>query len=301
MSTDGGGVSRGEAIRVRLESLKAQSPGMEDAIAFYQQLLPALLEAQDTVSPIAIEREVADARLRSGTPLLVGEDLPLNLEETRYTLLRLCRLVEALPSAKHGIDGDLPRAQQAEAIRSSVESGALDPEKVWDALLSGNQGRLDSIATAHGLHLGMLQLLAQFSLRPSFRGWAESLKESADWSLWERGACPICGSDPGLAELQGKERAPHLRCTNCGADWPYPRVKCAFCGNDEPQSLHIFSLSGEEERRQVQACDRCHGYIKRIATFDPTPVEMLQVEDLAALHLDIMAADKGFRRGTVNR
>jgi formate dehydrogenase maturation protein FdhE len=292
-------VPKGAEIRTRLEALQTQHPEMSDAISFYQQLLPVLLEAQTTIAPIVIGREVADAKLRAGKPLLMDEDLPLNLEETRHTFLRLCRLVEGLPFTREEGDGDLPRSQQAEAMCRAVESGELKLEEVWDALLSGDLPVLDAMATAHEVPAALLRLLAQYSLRPSFRGWAEGLKDGVDWSLWERGSCPVCGSDPGLAELQGRERAPHLRCTNCGADWPYPRIKCAFCGNEEPHTLHVYSLSGEEEKRLVQLCDRCKGYIKRVVTFTPTPVEMLQVEDLAALHLDVMAADRGYTRGRV--
>jgi FdhE protein len=46
----------------------------------------------------------------------------------------------------------------------------------------------------------------------------------------------------------------------------------------------------------VEICDNCHGYLKVIAAFSPTPVEMLAVEDLATLHLDYIAHARGYAR-----
>jgi FdhE protein len=49
---------------------------------------------------------------------------------------------------------------------------------------------------------------------------------------------------------------------------------------------------------RVEVCDSCSGYLKVIATFDPTPPEMLAVADLATLHLDYIAQERGYVRCT---
>jgi FdhE protein len=99
-----------------------------------------------------------------------------------------------------------------------------------------------------------------------------------------------------LGEIQGKEGGRRLRCAMCGADWPYPRLQCAFCANKEYQTLGYISLEGEDDKYRLQTCDRCHGYLKVVVTFDPTPIDQLAVEDLATLHLDLIAAEREFAR-----
>ena len=43
-------------------------------------------------------------------------------------------------------------------------------------------------------------------------------------------------------------------------------------------------------------CDECGGYLKVSAAFSPTPVELLPVEDLATVHLDYIAQERGYAR-----
>ena len=57
----------------------------------------------------------------------------------------------------------------------------------------------------------------------------------------------------------------------------------------------------EEKRRglHLETCDQCRGYVKVVSSFSPTPPEMLAVEDLATIHLDYIAQEKGYsRRGS---
>jgi FdhE protein len=55
----------------------------------------------------------------------------------------------------------------------------------------------------------------------------------------------------------------------------------------------------EEERREtrrVEACERCRRYVKVIAATAPIPAELLAVEDLATIHLDLVARQHGYAR-----
>ena len=120
----------------------------------------------------------------------------------------------------------------------------------------------------------------------------------AVFDRWKRGYCPVCGSSPSLSEIQGKEGARRLRCGLCGAGWPFPHLRCAFCNNPDYKLLSYFSVEGEEDRYKLQACNVCQGYIKIVKTFDPIPVDLLPVRDLATLHLDLIAAEHGYTRET---
>ena len=46
----------------------------------------------------------------------------------------------------------------------------------------------------------------------------------------------------------------------------------------------------------MEACDRCRRYVKVIAAAAPTPADLLAVEDLATLHLDVIARERGYAR-----
>lgn len=206
------------------------------------------------------------------------------------------------PPAGNG-DGVALRSSAARQIRRAVEgqggvSGRplLDLPAVWAALAMGDWGRLEFAATSLQLDPELLRLLVHNSLKPALRVWARGLKGVVDLDHWQRGQCPLCGSPPLLAEIQGKEGERRLRCGACGADWNYPRLKCAFCASQDYKSLGYISVEGEEEKYRLQTCDQCRGYLKVVVTFDPTPVDLLPVEDLATLHLDLIANEREYLR-----
>jgi ribosomal protein S27AE len=318
-----------EAVLKRLDALAERAPDLAEPIAFYRAVLPALRAAQATVEAFTLTPEAAQRKLESGLPLLVGEDLPLDAETTRDLFLHLCRMTESLNASSNGNgkstrkrnrsgwpffargrpdslalmeqapagngDGAALRAAAAQ-IRRAVEENELDLPAVWAALAMGDWGRLELAATGLRLDSELLRLLAHNSLKPALRVWAQGLKGVVDLDHWRRGQCPLCGSPPLLAEIQGKEGERRLRCGACGADWNYPRLKCAFCANQDYKSLGYISREGEEEKYRLQTCDQCRGYLKLVVTFDPTPVDLLPVEDLATLHLDLIANEREYLR-----
>jgi FdhE protein len=198
----------------------------------------------------------------------------------------------------HNGDEAALRAAAAAQLRRAVEQNHLDLPVVWSALAGGDTQTLEHMARDLKLEAELLRLIAQNSLKPALRVWAQGLKRQVDLDEWRRGQCPMCGSPPALAEIQGKEGARHLRCTLCGADWSYPRLQCVFCRNRNHQQLGYLNVEGEAEKYSLQLCDLCRGYIKVIVTFEPTPVDLLAVEDLATLHLDMIAVERQYGKGT---
>jgi FdhE protein len=307
-------------ILKRLDTLAEHTPELAEPIAFYRALLPVLREAQTGVEPLTLPTETIQQKLAAGLPLLLGEDLPLDPGATRDLFLRLCRIVEetSLPSpqkqgrwsflfgarsqpdpaqlleqARNGDEAAL-RATAAAQIRRAVEQGQLDLLVVWSVLAAGETRALEQ--TAHHLKLDaeLLRMLAQNSLKPSLRAWTQGLKDKVDLDRWLRKQCPFCGSPPALSEIQGKEGARHLRCAICGADWYYPRLQCAFCDNKNHRLLGFIAVEGESEKYSLQTCEVCRGYIKMVVTFEPTPTDLLPIEDLATLHLDLIATERRY-------
>ncbi len=325
--------SQTAAILKRLNVLAERAPDLAEPAAFYRAVLLALHEAQDEaqakIPPVTLDREAAQRKLESGLPLLVGEDLPLDVEATRDLFLRLCRIAESaspdgetgkpgrrfshflrgllradrsaqsVPAQARDGDGTAQRSAAAAQIRGAVERNELDLLPVWEALALGDGRRVERVAAGLRLDAGLLRLLAENSLKPSLRAWSHEMRGKVDVDHWLRGQCPMCGSPPLLSEIQGKEGERRLRCGMCGAGWYYLRLKCAFCGNQDHRTLGTIGVEGEEEKYRVQTCDKCRGYLKIVVTFDPTPVDLLAVEDLATLHLDLIAAERAYVRAPV--
>lgn len=96
-------------------------------------------------------------------------------------------------------------------------------------------------------------------------------------------------------EHGGEEGRRYLSCSACFFKWPYKRLKCPYCGNEDPDLLTYFE-AGEEPTR-VGVCRKCARYIKTRDSRKGHGDIPLEIEDLATLHLDLLAGKEGFERG----
>ncbi len=140
--------------------------------------------------------------------------------------------------------------------------------------------------------------LIQNSIRPSIEAGMEQLCGELEPETWRKSHCPVCGSLPSLNLLKGEGGKRYSLCSCCGYQWRIDRLSCAVCGNKEQGSLQYFLGEGEEAYR-IDLCDQCHHYIKTIdyrnlEASDPS------LEDLATLHLDVVAVQKGYKRSVPN-
>ena len=140
--------------------------------------------------------------------------------------------------------------------------------------------------------------LIEESTRPSVKLGMEQLRTELDPETWLKGYCPICGSLPSLSLLREEIGKRYLLCSFCGYQWRIDRLICPFCNNKEQDSLGYLYGEGEEAYR-IDLCEKCHQYLK---TIDLRKVEEpdLCLEDIATLHLDILASQKGYKRPVPN-
>jgi len=124
----------------------------------------------------------------------------------------------------------------------------------------------------------------------------------------------VCGAWPALAELVGAEKRRVLRCGRCGTAWSWLVLLCPYCGNDDHRSLGTLAPESERPgafeggsagageagpgrtRDRVDVCERCHGYLKSVATFHSVPTPQLAAEDAATVHLDLGARERRYTR-----
>jgi FdhE protein len=143
-------------------------------------------------------------------------------------------------------------------------------------------------------NIDLIDLFMEESLRPELEIIAKKYGEIVEKSGWEEGYCPICGKEPKIGEIREEEDGKrYLFCHQCGFKWYFQRIKCPFCGNDEQHSLAYFEVEGEE-RYRVDVCNKCRRYIKTVELPKSSEEPNMDVEDIATLHLDMIAYDEGY-------
>ena len=116
--------------------------------------------------------------------------------------------------------------------------------------------------------------------------------------------CPACGGSPqvsvfvdsGEALVTGQRR---LVCARCANEWVYPRMTCVACGETESSKLVVLADPEQLPHLRVDACERCKRYIVSVdARLEGNAVPV--VDEIAAIPLDIAAAERGFTKVTPN-
>lgn len=116
--------------------------------------------------------------------------------------------------------------------------------------------------------------------------------------LHREGHCPFCGGRPIVSFRRGDPEshgaARWLVCGLCGTEWPFVRVRCPSCQEQDPDKLPSFQSETLRWAR-LEACESCRRYVKSIdLTLDMRPIP--EVDDLAALAMDLWAMERGFER-----
>lgn len=140
-----------------------------------------------------------------------------------------------------------------------------------------------------------LRVVAQMAAIPLLQACARVLAPEVSSSWWE-GYCPLCGAWPVLTEYIGLERKRQLRCGRCGTGWAIPMLRCAFCDETDHERLGYLAPEGDGDTRKVEVCETCKGYVKGLATVRSLPPWAILLDDLATVHLDVVALERGYER-----
>jgi FdhE protein len=202
----------------------------------------------------------------------------------------------------------------AQLTAERLADAELDVSPFLDAALNGDADAIARAATERGLDPGAFAQLLELALQPVLWEAAARCAALTDIDKWDRGYCAVCGAWPAFAELVGAEKRRVLRCGRCGTWWSWLVLLCPYCGNDDHRTLGTLvpaeaarpasdgiSSTPRSPKERVDTCERCHGYVKAIATFNPVPTPRIAAEDAATVHLDIGAREAGYTRpGTVD-
>lgn len=213
-------------------------------------------------------------------PLLAGAALRLDRALARRWVRAL---FDAAVEAGAGTPPTASRPEGAEALA------------VLEAALRQDGPGLARLARTHGWSPEAFHAVAALAALPLLqalgRRWARHVPPG-----WRGGCCPLCGAWPTLAEVRGIERSRRLRCARCGSDWATEPLRCVYCGNHDHARLGRLVEEGGSERRQVDTCAACRGYLKTLATLQVGPGSDVILDDLTTVDLDVAALAQGFAR-----
>jgi FdhE protein len=271
-----------EEARAELDRVGADRPALRPLFGWLRELLPDLAPDLGATPAPTLTPDQARQKLAEGVPLLRGERLALDVKAFRRRWQRAC---EALETAQP--DGAAP------PLADALRRGRLEPGEMVEAVLAGRPEDVRDRSAALGLDPGLTTTLLRYVLFPTFAALEVALEPLRQGAAWENGCCPTCGSWPLLGEFRGLEQTRWLRCGLCAAGWEVRRLWCPFCGCRDHERLRFLHGEGEEERCKAAVCDACRGYVKMIATLSAIPPLHLLIADVATLHLDLAAAERG--------
>jgi FdhE protein len=273
-----------------IEDYKVTNPHYTDLLDILAEIL-ILREAyrKSMTSPIfSVEDKLISGKMEGGLPLidLAGQKYDLTRpKEYFYSLIAIAE--KRLPA-------------EARKFLDVIKDDQFDWETIIRASFNPNPSEeeiLDKEVKTSGEHdeqLDLIDLFIEESLRPELEVIAEQYGAAVEKSEWMEGYCPICGKEPKIGEIRESEDGRrYLFCHQCGYKWHFRRIKCPFCGNEEQHSLAYFAVEGEE-RYRVDVCNKCRRYIKIVELPKSSEDVNLDVEDIATLHLDVLAYEEGY-------
>jgi len=273
-----------------IEEYKVANPHYTDLLDILGEILILREEyRRNMTNPIfSVEDKLIPGKMEGGLPLidLAGQKYDLTRpKEYFYSLIAIAE--KRLPAEAHKFL-DVIKDEQFDwetIIRASFNPNAAEDE-IPDKELK-TAGENDD-------QLDLIDLFIEESLRPELEVIAEQYGVSVEKSEWTEGYCPICGKEPKIGEIRESEDGRrYLFCHQCGYKWHFQRIKCPFCGNEEQHSLAYFAVEGEESHR-VDVCNKCRRYIKIVELSKSSEEVNLDVEDIATLHLDMLAYEEGY-------
>ncbi len=264
-----------------IEKYKSITPHYGELLDILEEILIMREEYRRKVEKIIfpVDERLMEKKITGGLPLIDFSAGNFDLTEPKQYFLALLEIAEKR------VPGE------TKEIVQMVQDGSFNFEKlICDSFSSLNDDVTEEMDEDV---IDLVDLFLEESLRPALEKVAEKYGKIITETGWAEGYCPICGKEPKIGEIREEEGRRFLFCTQCGYEWRFGRIKCPFCGNEEQQTLAYFTIEGEEKYR-VDVCHECKRYIKIVDFRESKEEANLDVEDIATLHLDMLANEEGY-------
>ena len=267
-----------------IDRLIQQRPVYKKILESYRELVNLMKDVETKSQDTKIEGRLEDIKKKEGFPVFSREDLPIDLETSSEVL---AKFLDCLSNSQR---------EDKNGLKKALQKSKTEPEwpiKLFKAILRQDEKTQSKTGKEVDLDPKVLLFLAKVALKPSLSALHDSVSPRIDKKKWDYGYCPLCGSQPDIAYFD-KPGKRYLHCELCKEEWPYPRLKCPFCQNEDHETLGYFQADKEEGFR-VDFCKKCQRYLKTVdkrVFEDAAPMEL---ENLATIHLDILANEHGFK------
>jgi FdhE protein len=271
-----------ETVRQASDAIIAARPSYVELITFYAHIFAAQEDARLRVllPPVQLSDELLHIKRREQLPLVMTSEMVFDPLVSGNLLKEICRLT-------------IDRGSQLTGAAQALYGQLAKARSLFEPFLKAQESDILAAAEDMGVAPNALAFFLYHSLRPSLCNGATQLAAYLDSSpSGEQGYCPVCGSPPAIAWLEGEGQR-YLFCRFCWHKWPLNRARCPFCGNREQQGL-LYLYSEEEKEYRVDACQSCRKYIKTVDTRVLGRPAYPPLEQVASLHLDLKAAEAGY-------
>ncbi len=265
-----------------IERYKNMNPHYVELLDILEEILILREEARRRMKDdiFNVDEALVRAKLDGGLPLIDFTKNNFDLSEPRKYFISLLKVAEKRTP------------EETKEIIERLEDGTINySSMICDSFSTPSADETEDDNEENVFDL--LGFLIEESLRPALEVISEKYAAIINASDWSEGYCPICSREPKIGELKDEEGRRYLFCSQCGLEWRYKRVKCPFCGNEDQQALAYFTIEDEEKYR-VDVCNECKRYIKTVDLRNTKEEVNLDIEDIATLHLDILANDEGY-------
>ncbi len=276
-------------VSERIEELARERPSHKQVLEFLKEVVTEQFKIKPEIEthPVPMDEALVQKKTAEGFPLVNKGDLVLDVGSATILFKALCTVLKR----NHKVSGDVAKIEQL------ISGAELNVEELFQETAAGNGEFVASLSERLNLRADILSFLAENSLRPNFEAYARELEGHVDQESWWRAYCPICGSEPVMAELVGRERKRFLVCSCCGYEWRFKRIQCPFCENEERRQFKYFFTEEGDRAYRVETCQKCKKYIKTVDTEALNDAFMPLVEDVGTLYLDVVAKKEGYSRG----
>lgn len=264
-----------------IEKYKATTPHYVELLDILGEILIIREEYRRKMKEIIfpVDEDLIKRKIAGGLPLIDFSAGIFDLSEPKQYFLALLEIAEKRAPG------------ETKEIVQKIKDGSFNFDKlICDSFSSLQDDASDEVDEDV---IDLVDLFLEESLRPALEKVVEKYGSVVAEIGWAEGYCPICGKEPKIGEIREEEGRRFLFCTQCGFEWRFRRIKCPFCGNEEQQTLAYFTIEGEEKYR-VDVCHECKRYIKIVDFRESKEEANLDVEDIATLHLDMLANEEGY-------
>ncbi|MEN6467197.1 MAG: formate dehydrogenase accessory protein FdhE [Syntrophaceae bacterium] len=287
-------------ILQNIEDYKNENPHYKELLEMLEEILILREEFRRKITHdvFGIEQALVVSKLSGGLPLIDFTAGKFDLEQPKEYFMALLKIAERF------------HPEETKAVLQEMESGEVDYESmVRDTFIAPPPEPAEAAESADATEtdnetegeqpddenrgFDLIGFFLEESLRPAMELTAERYASIIPNSGWSEGYCPVCGKDPKIGTLKEEEGRKFLFCNQCGTEWLFRRINCPFCGNEEQKNLSYFTVNSDE-RYRVDVCDACKRYVKIVDLRNSNKDADLDVEDIATLHLDMLANEEGY-------